>query len=244
MAASPAAIARADAHRAYIARTWRRSTPAQQARALGLSLHYVLRLRSQLIRAGVCDPTQRAGKARPWATATIREIITRIRAGYDLEAIAPHYGVTPDSISAALLARGYTVEQLRAGHVWTQYGLARLFGVDTYTMEVWVRAGWLVPTTPPTRRKARRLFTRAGVQVMLRNRLTWPAWAPEQIADADLRAYARFARTQAGGRWVKAQDKARRMGYSPRSVGSLVRHGTFGAETVRVAGAWFVWEVV
>lgn len=241
MAASHSGVARGVAHRDYIRKTWRKKTLTQQAQALGLSVHHVARLRSQLIKAGICKPCDGAGKFRRWSEQEITAIIARVRNGYDLGVIAQHFGVAHDAISAALRTRGHTFEGLRDGYVWTAHELAQIFGVHGDTMRAWIRSGWLTPTVMPKRRQ-RWHFTRATVHAMLSNRATWPAWSPAQISNLELRAYARFERIRANGRWVKVRDLAQRRGYSPHSVTSLVRHNTLGVETVQVSGTWFAWE--
>lgn len=181
----------------------------------------------------------RHARYAPWTDAQISEIIRMVRAGRSVTEIGAHFGATRHAIRIALNMRGYTVHGLRAGYVWTETQLAAMFGVHEAAVISWRRAGYL--TASSIGASSYKLFARAEIEAFLRCRTGWPLWTPEQIDHQELRAYARFERIKAGGRWVTAQEVAARKNYSIKHGCWLARKGRLGTVT-RAGGAWYVWE--
>lgn len=242
-------------YRAFIRETYTRLRPHEQAAQLGLSPHYVMKLRSELIRAGVVDPAERAGPMRPWSDDELVRARLLIEEGKSVAQVARALGRSYHAVVCALQKHEGGVERVRRQElcrVRSLWETAQLFGVSYPRAFVWVRERWLKARRngawrhagPAQRAKTKRvayLVSDDAIMAFLSVREAWVTYDPADITDAAWRAAAEDARAAAGGFWITAQDYASQAYYAREHGSKLVRQGRVPYETRKILGAWYVW---
>ncbi len=234
--------------RAFLIKTHERLSAAQQARRLRLRYSYVLKLRSALIAEGKIQPGDRKVQ-RPWRAGDDRKVDLLLRQGRSVVAVAEAVGRTARAVVLRLRARGTTVDEVRAGHVWSVRQVAALFGVGEGVTYTWKARGWLrseangsgehLGRALPARGAPEQLVTRAALAEFLAVREAWPAYEPAQIGDAALRTIAEQERARAGGRWLSSREYAQLAGYHINHVSWLLTHGK--VQGTKIEGRIYVW---
>lgn len=235
--ACPAAVARADRHRAYIIETYHALSIAEQAADLNLSVGYVRMVRSALIKAGTLNPAKRA-KCRLWTAAEWAGVVARLRAGATVKEAGKPAKRTRESVELEALRRHTTIAEVRAGYVWSANTLAAALGVDYTVIVRWIKGGNLKKARGGTVGR----ITRAAVERVLSDRYQWPSFSPDAIRDPHFRAFARGERIKAGGDWMSAKEYAHERGYVPESMRKRMRDGREDVTCARIGNEWFMWR--
>lgn len=228
--AGAAARARADEHRAYIARTWGRLSVAQQAAARGISPGQVRKLRMGLQRAGRVSPTTRRHSPH-WPPRAAEQIRRWRAAGASAADIAAALGRSLEALHSYCRTRGIDMTTRAA---WGAREIARLFDVDKDVIPAW--RGVLQPGLPPHRRWS---VNRAQLIAFVGERAYWPQYNPERIGDPEIAAAARYARRMADGAWVYSAAWAAQHGCAATTARRWCQQGRL--EAVKAGRAWYVW---
>lgn len=228
--AGAAARARADAHRAYIARTWGRLSVAEQAAARGITHGQVLKLRMGLQRAGRVSPTTRRCSPR-WPPRATEQIRRMRAAGASAANIAATFGRSVEALHT--YCRAHKIDMTTRA-AWGARELARLFDVDKDVIPTWRDV--LQPGLPPHRRWS---VSRAQLIAFVAERAYWPQYNPERIGDPEIAAAARYARRMAGGAWLHSAAWAVQHGYAATTARRWCQQGRL--EAIKCGRAWYVW---
>lgn len=108
--------------------------------------------------------------------------------------------------------------------------VAPLFRVTTNMLCKWIERGWLPARnagSPTTQRPYWRIHD-VDILAFLENDETWVAWAPGQITEPDLRAYAYELRASAP-RWIAVKEIATRFDVSIGAVQKWINLGLLPA---------------
>ncbi len=230
---SAAQQARADAHRAYIIRTWGRLSVAQQAKARGVSESWICRLRSELLRAGRVSHETRHGSPR-WPRRAAEQIRRMRQDGASAIEIAATFGRSVEALHVFCRTRQIDMTTRAA---WDARSAARLLDVGKDVMASW--RDILAPGTPPKRPWS---VSRRQLIAFVADRRYWPHYSPERINDPEIAAAARYARRMAGGEWLHSTAWAQQHHLADTTVRRWCQRGRLDA--IKAGRAWYVWSAV
>lgn len=190
-----------------------------QAAALGVSHGLVHYWRKKLTARGLLDPTQRA-VGRPVTDAEVEVAARLYRRGYSKRAIAAMREISHHRVCWLLKRAGVTTATPREQPALGARAVSRLFGLDPdrVVMWRWVQYGWLPDYRVVTRPGSSYRWDWDDVIALIRNRDSWPGWAPTQITDPGLRALAERERRAAGGAWHEQSEIAALLGLNASSL--------------------------
>ena len=215
----------------------------EQAATLERPYGSTLTRRWSLIRAGMLDPTARK-TYRPWTATEDQQLLELLRDGASLPVIATR-------LNRSRLAVLTHCDRL-GGIEWLRYPsdgvqvrrikeVARLFGVDPKTVDLWVRRKWLEGKRTSRKRAAHTLISDLALTVFLANWRAWYTWEPEQITDPDWRTQALWERKRSTQQWLSAAAAGQRAGVHRKTIWRAVVAQQLPAQRFR--HCYFVWSV-
>lgn len=213
----------------------------QQAEALGVPVSSVHTWRKALYERGLLRREETATHARI-APAEAEAIARLWSEGWSRCAIAAARDIHESRVVRALRHVGVAPFAPRRRWLGTA-DVRQIFGVEDGAVHRWVACGWLPDIRPVAGAALHFQWAMDDLVALVRNRASWVAWEPPQIADAQLRRLAEHERRAARGRWFQMQEVARLLGIAAGNLSTWrTRYALFDDLP---AGAWvrgrYVW---
>lgn len=174
---------------------------------------------------------------QPYEDVILKRIIDD---GGDYDAVAEAVGRTRTGV--VLHARRINYRIMHTTAQLTARDVQRLLGIgDAKTVASWIeKFHWL--EAKRTGKQTIHRISWSALRTMMQNRMTWMAWSPEKITDAEFRAWAIKLR-KGKSHWISAGDLARRFGVVPAVPQSWIERGDFiPGKTCFKYGNWWFWS--
>lgn len=216
---------------------WSQDVPLhEQAERLGRSYGTIIYARSALLRRGLI--TRRDGAPvtyRRWTREEDHLLEALLSQGSNYKQIGKRMDRPIDSVATRAYKRG--LSKMGDGGTYSACGVARLLGVSCpKTVLLWIQLGWLKAANISDGTVPHWRIELEAVWNFLENEQTWMAWAPERIADADLRSWAVELRGN-GPRWISAGEAKKRLHVHQAALCSYARRGLLKA--VKYMNWWY-----
>ena len=206
-------------------------TTQQQSDHLGMSYAAVKERRSLLRSQGRITALGGAS-SRLWTQEEDSDLKELIAEGYGIYSVVRKFRNRHNRTQPAIINRIDRLgglDTLRAPRtilrIRSQDQTAELFGIDSHTVGIWIRQGWLKAEYSRRRKQRERkggpkaLITDAAILDFINLPDAWPAYTPDRITDRIWQEVAHEARTFT---WVKARGLARAWGFAPQGFSRYI----------------------
>lgn len=173
----------------------------------------------------VDDPYRNRRAPRVWTRERLSKLEGLIDQGMTDAQIAARLETT--EMAVTLARRRKLALPAGTSTIWTAGRVARLFGVDTKTVALWMRNGWLkVRRNDKYGRRIVWVTTEDDLTVFVENPAYWHVWEPARMTDAAWREWATEVHSE---RYLTTDEVAMRLCVVPATVVLWIRNGELPA---------------